>query len=120
MTEAPRLMAHDHEHRHPGPASYSTAFAIGIVLNLGFVVVESVYGVLAHSLALLSVAGHKLSDVLGLPLAWGAVALARARPTTRRTYGMRRTSILAAMLNALLPLVAVGGIAWEIGGCCAN
>ena len=108
---------HDHtHHHHHGPASYSTAFAVGIVLNLGFVVVEAVYGLLAHSLALLTDAGHNLSDVLGLLLAWGAVTLSRARPTTRRTYGLRRTSILAALLNALVLLVAVGAIAWEAIG----
>jgi cobalt-zinc-cadmium efflux system protein len=92
---------------------YSRAFAIGIVLNLGFVAVEGIYGFLAHSLALLADAGHNLSDVLGLLLAWGAVMLSRRKPTTHKTYGFRRSSILAALLNALLLLVAVGGIAWE-------
>jgi cobalt-zinc-cadmium efflux system protein len=102
----------DHGHHH-GPARYNRAFTIGVTLNLGFVVVEAVYGVLAHSLSLLADAGHNLSDVLGLLLAWGAVALSRRLPTKRYTYGLRRSSILAALFNAVLLLVAVGGIAWE-------
>ena len=112
---------HHHDHPHPGgghahdhgPASFDRAFAIGVVLNLGFVVVEASYGVLAHSLALLADAGHNLSDVAGLLLAWGAVWLGRRRPTARRTYGFGRTSILAALANAVLLLVAVGAIGWE-------
>jgi len=86
---------------------------VGIVLNLGFVVVEFIYGQLAHSLALVADAGHNLSDVLALLLAWGAMVLARRRPTPGRTYGMRRSSILAALVNAVVLLVAVGAIAWE-------
>jgi len=105
---------HDHGHdHHHAPASYDTAFAIGVALNLGFVVVEGVYGVLAHSLSLLADAGHNLSDVLGLLMAWGAIYLSRKRPTARWTYGLRLSSILAALANAILLLVAVGGIAWE-------
>ena len=99
-------------HNH-GPANYNWAFAIGVGLNLGFVVIEVIFGWLADSLALLADAGHNLSDVLGLLLAWGASALAGRSPTRRRTYGWRSSSILAALLNAVLLLVAVGGIAWE-------
>lgn len=103
-------MAHDHE---PGPPDYNRAFAIGVGLNVGFVVLEAGFGLWANSLALLADAGHNLSDVLGLLLAWGANYLAGRRPTARRTYGLRRSSILAALLNAVLLLVAIGGIAWE-------
>ena len=102
----------NHSHTH-APKNFGKAFAIGTALNLGFVVIEAVYGVFAHSLALIADAGHNLSDVLGLVLAWGATILARTAPTKTRTYGMRSSSILAALFNALLLLVAVGGIAWE-------
>lgn len=105
---------HDHSHHHGhGPANFEKAFAIGVVLNLGFVAVEATYGFLSHSLALLADAGHNLSDVLGLLLAWGASVLARRAPSQRHTYGFRRSSILAALFNALILLLAVGGIAWE-------
>ncbi|MBI3530204.1 MAG: cation transporter [Betaproteobacteria bacterium] len=103
---------HDHGHVHE-PGNYNRAFAIGIALNVAFVIVEAVYGVLASSLALLADAGHNLSDVLGLLLAWGALALARRRPTTRFTYGLRSSSILAALANAMLLLLACGAIMWE-------
>jgi cobalt-zinc-cadmium efflux system protein len=103
---------HNHEHNH-APTNFDRAFAVGVVLNLGFVVVEAVFGTLANSLALVADAGHNLSDVLGLLLAWGASVLARRLPTQRRTYGLRRSSILASLLNALVLLIAVGGIAWE-------
>jgi len=111
-------MAHDHEtahghHHHHGPTSYGRAFAIGIALNLGFVVAEVVYGLKAHSLALLSDAGHNLSDVLALLLAWGASILAERKPSPRFTYGLRSTTILAALLNAALLLLVMGGIGWE-------
>jgi cobalt-zinc-cadmium efflux system protein len=96
--------------------NHDTAFAIGVILNVGFVVVEAVFGVAADSLALIADAGHNLSDVFGLLLAWGAIYLARRRPTERRTYGLRRASILAALLNAILVLLAVGAIAWEAIG----
>jgi len=101
---------HGHDH---GGGNYNRAFAISIALNTGFVIIEPVYGILANSLALLADAGHNLSDVLGLLLAWGATILARRRPTARRTYGLRRSSILAALLNAIFLLVASGAIAWE-------
>jgi cobalt-zinc-cadmium efflux system protein len=86
---------------------------VGVALNVGFVAVEATFGILSNSLALLADAGHNLSDVLGLLLAWGATILARRRPDTKRTYGLRSSSILAALFNALFLLVAVGGIAWE-------
>ncbi|MBB3017567.1 cobalt-zinc-cadmium efflux system protein [Microvirga lupini] len=104
---------HHHGHGHAPQAGYGRAFAIGIVLNLGFVVIEAGYGFWADSMALLSDAGHNLSDVLGLAIAWGAALLARRGPTERFTYGLRSSSILAALFNALLLLVAVGGIVWE-------
>ncbi len=102
----------EHGHSH-GPANYDRAFAIGITLNLGFVVIEALYGFLANSMALLADAGHNLSDVLGLVIAWGASVLAKRPPSERYTYGLRSTSILAALLNAVFLLVATGGIAWE-------
>ncbi|MEE1655643.1 cation diffusion facilitator family transporter [Microvirga sp. CF3062] len=102
-----------HGYSHAPPASHRRAFAIGIVLNLGFVAAEAGYGFWADSMALLSDAGHNLSDVLGLAIAWGASLLARRGPTERFTYGLRSSSILAALFNALLLLIAVGGIVWE-------
>jgi cobalt-zinc-cadmium efflux system protein len=107
-------MSHTHDHSHGHSSThYNRIFVIAVALNLGFVGVEVVYGLLANSLALLADAGHNLSDVLGLSLAWGASVLARREPSPRRTYGLRRSSILAALLNAFLILVAVGAIAWE-------
>jgi len=104
---------HQHEHHHHTPRDYGLAFAVGIGLNFAFVVVEAVYGVLAHSMALLADAGHNLSDVFVLALAWGASTLARRGPSERFTYGLRSSSILVALLNAALLLVVTGGIAWE-------
>lgn len=104
--------SHDHNHSHT-PKNFDRAFAIGIALNVGFVVIEVVFGFLSNSLALLADAGHNLSDVLSLFFAWGASVLARRIPTQRHTYGLRRTSILAALINALVLLVAVGAIVWE-------
>jgi cobalt-zinc-cadmium efflux system protein len=104
--------AHDHAHDH-APTSFDTAFAIGIALNLAFVAVEAFYGWKIDSLALLADAGHNLSDVAGLVLAWGAAAAGRLRADSRHTYGWRRASILAAFANALLLLVAMGSLAWE-------
>lgn len=103
---------HAHEHRH-APASADRAFVVSVGLNLAFVVVELVAGVLAHSMALVADAGHNLGDVLGLALAWGAGWLARRKPSKLRTYGFRRATILAALANAVLLLLATGGIAWE-------
>ena len=110
-------MVHDHSHKHHGhehgQGNYNRAFAVGTALNIGFVIVEAVYGYQAHSLALVADAGHNLSDVLGLLLAWGASILTRRPPTRRHTYGLRRSSILAALINALVLLFAMGAIAWE-------
>ncbi len=111
-------MAHDHgTHDHGGhthaPADFGRAFAIGIALNTGFVTIEATFGVLSNSLALVADAGHNLSDVLGLLIAWGASVLVRRAATERRTFGLRRSSILASLANAVFLLVAVGGIAWE-------
>ena len=104
---------HGHVHSTPGPDDWNRAFAIGVLLNLGFVVVEAVFGWQAGSLALLADAGHNLSDVAGLILAWGAALAGRLAPTPRRTYGWRRASILAALANAVLLLVAMGALAFE-------
>jgi cobalt-zinc-cadmium efflux system protein len=105
---------HGHHHAHPAAAAdHSRAFALAIALNLGFVAIEFGYGVIAHSTALMADAGHNLSDVLGLLLAWGAALLARRQPEGRFTYGLRSSSILAALANAMLLLVTCGGIAWE-------
>jgi cobalt-zinc-cadmium efflux system protein len=105
-------MSHDHAHHHPS-ADYGRAFAIGISLNVAFVVVEAFYGWQADSLALLSDAGHNLSDVLGLLAAWGGFFLARLRPNRKHTYGLGRATMMAAVFNALILLVAIGGIVWE-------
>jgi cobalt-zinc-cadmium efflux system protein len=105
--------SHDHHHHHHDPADYTRAFAIGVVLNVLFVVVEAVFGLLTSSLALLADAGHNLSDVLGLLLAWGASLLAARKPTPRHTYGYRRATQLASLASAILLLVALGGIVWE-------
>src|SRR5258706_157807 len=106
-------VTHDHDHGAHHRRYVGRAFALGIGLNLAFVLVETVYGVLAHSMALLADAGHNLSDVLALTLAWGASTLARRGPSERFTYGLRSSSILVALLNAALLLVVTGGIAWE-------
>jgi cobalt-zinc-cadmium efflux system protein len=103
---------HGHHH-HPAPGANGRAFAIAIALNTVFVAIEFVYGFIANSTALMADAGHNLSDVLGLGLAWGAALLTRSAPTRRFTYGLRGTSILAALANALLLMVACGAIAWE-------
>ncbi len=113
-------MAHNHSHAHGAshahshaPADFGRAFALGIAANLAYVALEGGWGLYSGSLALIADAGHNLGDVLGLGLAWGASVLARRQPTPKRTYGLRRGSILAALGNALLLLVAVGGIAAE-------
>jgi cobalt-zinc-cadmium efflux system protein len=106
-------------HTHGGmghihsPDRFGTAFALGIILNLGFVILEVAYGIFAHSLALVADAGHNMGDVLGLLLAWSATFLARTAPTERHTYGLRSSSILAALFNAIFLLITVGAIAWE-------
>jgi cobalt-zinc-cadmium efflux system protein len=104
--------AHGHGHHH-GPVDPTRAFAVGVALNLGFVIAEVGFGIRADSLALLADAGHNFSDVLGLLFAWGAAALAVRKPSTRFTYGLRGSTILAALGNAMLLLVATGGIVWE-------
>jgi cobalt-zinc-cadmium efflux system protein len=104
--------AHGHHHGH-SPQTYSRAFAISAVLNLGIVVLQVAYGFLGNSLALLADAGHNLTDVFSLLLAWGASQLGQRPPTQRYTYGLRRTSILAALVNAVLLLLMMGAIAWE-------
>lgn len=101
-----------HSHSH-GPATFNRAFGIGIGLNASFVVAEVIYGLAAHSLALISDAGHNTSDVLGLVLAWAAMKLSSSRPTERRTYGLRRSSILAALGNAAMLLFVTGAVTWE-------
>lgn len=108
-----RGLAHDHHNHGHAPATFGAAFAVGIVLNGAFVVAEIVYGIRAHSLALVADAGHNFGDVLGLFAAWGAFMLAKRAPTSKHTYGFRRSSILSALLNAVLLLVATGGILWE-------
>jgi cobalt-zinc-cadmium efflux system protein len=100
-------------HSHQQQIDFGRAFAIGVLLNTGFIVAEVVFGLLSDSLTLLADAGHNLSDVMGLLIAWGAINLERRSPTKRFTYGLRRTSVLAALANAILLLVSVGAIAWE-------
>ncbi len=108
---------HDHPHgHHHAPANFGKAFAIGIFLNSAFVVIEAVYGVLGNSMALLADAGHNLSDVLSLIVAWVAMELSKRPPSERYTYGMRGSSILAALFNAVFLLVTVGALSWEAIG----
>ena len=110
-------MSHEHEHEHShAPANFNRAFAVGIALNIVFVAIESFYGWRVNSLALLADAGHNLSDVAGLVLAWGGALAVKLRPNPRHTYGWKRATILAAFANALLLLVAMGGLAWEAIG----
>lgn len=109
--------AHGDGHGHHGhvhaPANFGPAFAIGIALNTSFVIVEAIYGYTSNSTALIADAGHNLSDVLGLVVAWIAVILSKRPPSPRYTYGMRGSSILAALFNAVFLLIAVGAIGWE-------
>lgn len=113
-----RHEGHDHGHGHGGghvhaPANFGPAFAIGITLNTIFIVVEAVYGYASNSTALIADAGHNLSDVLGLIVAWIAVILSKRPPSVRYTYGLRGSSILAALFNAVFLLIAVGAIGWQ-------
>ena len=103
---------HSHSHSH-SPPNYTFAFALGIGLNVVYIGVEITYGLAVDSLALLADAGHNVSDVLGLLLAWAGYRLSQIPPSTRHTYGWRSGSILAAFLNAILLLIAVGAISWE-------
>ncbi|WP_336985801.1 cation diffusion facilitator family transporter [Altererythrobacter aquiaggeris] len=104
--------AHSHDHSH-APADFSRAFAIGVLLNIAFVIVEATYGFLSGSMALVADAGHNLSDVLSLLLAWGASILARRKPSERFTYGLKSSTILAAIANAATLLIALGVILVE-------
>ncbi|HEY8591812.1 MAG TPA: cation diffusion facilitator family transporter [Sphingomicrobium sp.] len=106
-------MSAGHSHHHHHSPDYTRAFAIGILLNLGFVIVEAVFGIAANSMALLSDAGHNLSDVLGLVIAWAGAAMARRGASARFTYGLKKAPILAALFNSLFLLVAVGAILAE-------
>jgi cobalt-zinc-cadmium efflux system protein len=105
--------ANHHPHDRRAAKDFGAAFAIGTALNSAYVIAQVIFGILAHSLTLLADAGHNFGDVLGLLLAWGAAHLSKTRPTARRTYGLGRSSILAALSNAILLLMAVGGITWE-------
>lgn len=111
-------MSHHHDHAADRgvPEDIGRAFALGIALNVSFVVVEAAFGVVADSTALLADAAHNLSDVLGLAMAWGATNVARRLPSKRHTYGFRRATVLAALANAVLLLVTVGAVAWEAIG----
>jgi len=116
MHAHPPKPGHGHGGTHaaaPAAPRYDRAFGIGIALNASFVLVEWAFGVLANSLALIADASHNLGDVLGLVLAWGAAVVARRQPSPRFTYGLRSSTILAALANAALLLVITGGIAWE-------
>jgi cobalt-zinc-cadmium efflux system protein len=104
--------AHDHGHSHT-PADFGFAFAIATLLNFALVAAQAIYGLSANSIALLADAGHNFGDALGLLLAWGAHVMARWTPTERYTYGFRSASILSALINAVMLLVATGAIAWE-------
>lgn len=105
-------MSHNHNH-HSMRESYNRKFKIGIFLNLSFVLVEFFIGLIYDSLALIADAGHNLSDVLGLLIAWGASYLVLKKPTAKFTYGFKKSSIIAAQLNSLILLVAIGIIIWE-------
>lgn len=109
------MSEHHHDHTH-APDNFNRAFAIGIALNLAFVGVEAFYGWQINSLALLADAGHNLSDVAGLVLAWGGALAGRLRPDARHTYGWKRGTILAAFANALVLLMAIGALMWEAFG----
>jgi cobalt-zinc-cadmium efflux system protein len=104
--------AHTHGHEH-APKDFGRAFALGTALNLGFVLIEAAYGIFANSMALLADAGHNLSDVFGLIVAWGAATLVKREPSHTFTYGLGSSSILAALANAVVLLIAVGAIVWE-------
>lgn len=108
-------MSHDHAHHH-APDNYNRAFAIGTILNLLFVIIEAGYGTISHSLALIADAGHNLSDVMTLLLAWGAMALANRSATARHTFGLKKGTILASLGSAIFLCVAIGVIVWEAVG----
>ena len=105
---------HDHDHGHShAPGNFGRAFAIGITINLVYVGMEGAAGMATGSMALLADAGHNLSDVLGLAVAWAGLRLAQRPPSARFTYGLKRSGILAALLNAVLLFVACGAITVE-------
>jgi cobalt-zinc-cadmium efflux system protein len=106
-------MSHDHTGHVPAAASLGSAFGWAIALNITYVAVEAGFGFVTGSLALLSDAAHNLTDVGGLMLAWGAAVLARRPPTAQHTYGLGRASVLAAVVNGVALMIAVGGLAWE-------
>lgn len=107
-------MSHNHNHTAPPQAiNYNNAFAVGIALNVTYIIIETFYGLQIHSMSLIADAGHNLSDVLGLLLAWGAGYLAKSSFTNKRTYGFRKSTILAAIVNGILLLLVVGGISFE-------
>lgn len=104
-------MAHSHEHNKH--LSHNRAFLFGIILNIAFVVIEVIFGLIANSSALLADAGHNASDVLGLLFAWTAIWLASVKPKGKYTYGLRKTTILVSILNALILFGAAGAILWD-------
>jgi cobalt-zinc-cadmium efflux system protein len=107
-------MGHDHAHiETTQKVKFKQAFLLGILLNVIYVVVEFSYGIIINSMALISDAGHNLSDVLGLILAWGATYLASKKPTSQKTYGYRKSTILASLTNAIILMIAVGAITYE-------
>ncbi len=104
------MHSHNHQHKHK---NYNKAFLIGITLNLAYVAVEFTFGIIINSMSLIADAGHNLSDVLGLILAWGAGYLASTAVTKKKTYGMRKSTILAALLNSIILFAAIGAITIE-------
>src|ERR1035437_7334528 len=114
-------MGHNHSHQHistsaPHSVNISTAFKIGILINIAFVGIEIMYGFSSKSMALLADAGHNFSDIITLLFVWFAILLSRLKPNFRFTYGLRRTTILSALLNTLLLLLAVCFILYEAVG----
>ncbi len=107
--------SHGHGHHH-APSTFGVAFAIGISLNIGFTLVEATFGIVGHSVALLADAGHNLSDVLGLIVAWIGMRMSQRAPSPRFTYGLGTSGILAALFNACFLLVAIGALSWEAIG----
>jgi cobalt-zinc-cadmium efflux system protein len=106
-------MGHDHDNK---AENYNRSFAFGVILNIAFVAIEAIYGIFADSLALIADAGHNLSDVVSLLLAWGASLLATKAATEKRTYGYKKATVMASLISAILLLVALGGITWEAIG----
>src|ERR1041385_5514039 len=104
---------HDHDHHHHAPVDYTRAFVLGIAINVGIVILQFVYGLIANAMALIADAGHNLSDVLCLVVGWAGAVMAKRSPSRRFTYGLKKASILAALTNGLFLLVAVGAIAAE-------